>query len=291
MSILVIGSTGQIGSQVVLHLVGHGVEVRALSRHPALHRFPEGVTPVKGDLTDIESMREALAGVTTLFLLNPVVDDELTRAQLTLNLAVTAGIQRLVYFSMKNSDTFADVPHATAKFATEQMITRFGLPATILRPNYFMQNDANYKAPLLDEGRYPMPIGGLGTSMADIRDIGEVAARLLLRRENSPEPLPSELIELSGADVLTGSSVAAIWAEVAGRPVAYMGDDVAAYEKRTSAHVPNWLAYDNSLMFRGFQRDGMVAAPGAVAQLTELLGRPPRTYRDFAQQTLAEWRA
>lgn len=84
--------------------------------------FPAGVQTVTGDMTDLESMREALKGVTTLFLLNAVVPDELTQALTTLDLAADAGIQRIVYFSVFNGILFSDVPHFTAKYNVEKAI-------------------------------------------------------------------------------------------------------------------------------------------------------------------------
>ena len=73
MTILVTGSTGTIGSQVVQRLAGQSARIRALVRGDASKaKFPAGVEPVEGDMTDITSMRTALKGVDTLFLLNAV---------------------------------------------------------------------------------------------------------------------------------------------------------------------------------------------------------------------------
>jgi len=103
-------------------------------------------------------MRAALAQASTLFLLNAVTPDEVTQALITLNVAREAGIERIVYFSVMHSDKFTDVPHFTGKYTAERMIEQFDLPATILRPAYFMQNDASLKDTILGIGVYPMPI-------------------------------------------------------------------------------------------------------------------------------------
>src|SRR3954467_13755012 len=87
MSILVTGSTGSIGSAVTARLAEAGAEVRALTRRPDEFKGPQGVRPVAGDMTDIASMRAALQGVDTLFLLNAVTPDELTQGLATLGLA------------------------------------------------------------------------------------------------------------------------------------------------------------------------------------------------------------
>lgn len=291
MTILVTGSSGTIGSLIVRQLADRGAEVRALARDPDKAKFPAGVTPVKGDLADVDAMRVALAGTDTLFLLNAVVPDELTQALITLNLARDAGIRRVVYFSVFNGDIFTDVPHFSGKHTAERMIAQFDIPATILRPAYFMQNDISLKEAIVGHGIYPMPIGGIGVAMADVRDIAEIAAVSLIRRESAAEPLPREIIEIAGPDTLTGDAVAAIWSDVLGRPVSYAGDDLDAFEQQSRTQIPGWMAYDMRMMARGFQRDGMVAKAGNLDRMTGLLGRPPRTYRNFAEETMRHWQS
>ena len=75
MTILVTGATGTIGGQVVEQLVKRGADVRALVRDPAKANLPAGVAVVQGDLLDIDSLRGAFSGVSTLFLLNAVAAD------------------------------------------------------------------------------------------------------------------------------------------------------------------------------------------------------------------------
>lgn len=289
MSILVTGSTGVIGSQVLARLQGQGVEVRALTRSPEKAQLPAGVTAVKGDLSDIESMRQALAGVSTLFLLASNAADELTQALQTLNLAREAGVRGIVYLSVFKAQEYTNVPHFTGKYTVERMIEQYQMPATVLRPAYFIQNDLRQKDALLTHGVYGMPIGSKGLSMVDIGDIGEAAARELLRRERANAPLPRETYALVGPDALNAEAVAAIWSEVLGKAVRYGGDDLDVMEQRMKAFAPGWLAYDLRLMLGRYQSDGAVATPAEIERLTALLGRPPRSYRDFAKAAAAEW--
>ena len=96
MAILVTGSTGVIGQQILKHLNGSGVEVRALTRTPEKAQFPAGVAAVKGDLSDVDAVRQAINGVSTLFLLAPNAADELTQALQTLSVAREAGVKGVV---------------------------------------------------------------------------------------------------------------------------------------------------------------------------------------------------
>lgn len=290
MAILVTGGTGTIGSNVLKHLSGQGVEVRALTRDPDKARFPDGITPIRGDMLDVDAMRGALSGVSTLFLLNAVAADELSQALLTLNLAHEAGVRGVVYFSVFNGREFTNVPHFTAKHAVEAMIEQFDIPATILRPNCFMQNDTWFKDALLGAGIYPFPIGDKGVSMVDARDVAEIAAKALLERERASEALPYQIIKVVGPQPLTGASMATVWSNLLGKTVQYSGDATAPFEKKMTGFGPAWAAMDLRLMLNRFVQDEMRASPHDVEEMTSLLGRPPRSYADFAAETLAHWR-
>jgi uncharacterized protein YbjT (DUF2867 family) len=284
MTILVTGPTGTIGRQVVEQLTKRGTDLRALVRDPAKANFPAGVTVVQGDLLDIDSLREAFAGVSTLFLLNAVTPDEFTQALISLNVAREARVERVVYLSVIHSDLYVNVPHFAGKFGVERMIEQMGFNATILRPAYFMNNDLTIKDVVLGYGVYPMPIGSKGLAMIDARDIGEIAAIELIRREQAAGPVALDRINLVGPDTLTSADVAAIWSEVLGRTIAYPGDDTAGFEQNLRQFMPSWMAYDMRLMAERFLTDGMLPEAGNVARLTTLLGRPLRSYRDFVAE-------
>lgn len=284
MTILVTGATGNIGRKVVEHLVERGADVRALVRDPSKAVFPTGVSVVQGDFLDIDSLRNAMSGVSTLFLLNAVVPDEFTQALIALNVARSAGIERIVYLSVIHADVYVNVPHFAGKFGVERMIEQMGFKATILRPAYFMQNDLMVKDVITGYGAYTMPVGAKGLAMIDTRDIAEIAALELLRREQAAEPLALDRINLVGPETLTGTDIAAIWSDVLARPIGYGGDDTEGFEQNLKQLVPAWMAYDMRLMGERFLTDGMLPEAGDVERLTALLGRPLRRYRDFASE-------
>jgi uncharacterized protein YbjT (DUF2867 family) len=284
MTILVTGASGTVGRHVVEHVVRRGADVRALVRDPTKASFPAGVAIAQGDLLDVDSLRSAFSGVSALFLLNAVVPDEFTQALIALNIARETGIKRIVYLSVIHSDVYVNVPHFAAKFAVERMIEQMGLQATILRPAYFMNNDVTIKDVVTGYGVYPMPIGGKGLAMIDVRDIGEIAAIELIRREQAAASFPLNRINLVGPETLTGADVAAIWTDILGRPIAYPGDDTAAFEQNLRQFMPSWMAFDMRLMAERFLTEGMLPDAGDVARLETLLGRPLRSYRNFAAE-------
>src|SRR5260370_19972473 len=130
---------------------------------------------------------------------------------LALSTAREAGVTGIVYLSVFKGEAYADVPHFAGKHTVERMMEALELPATVLRPAYFIQNDLRQKDPLLNFGAYGVPIGSTGVSMVDIRDIGEAAAIELVRREQASAPLGREAYALVGPDSLTLNDLARIW--------------------------------------------------------------------------------
>jgi uncharacterized protein YbjT (DUF2867 family) len=287
MTILVTGATGRVGHHVVDQLLARDANVRVLVRDPSKAGFPSSVEVARGDTLDIEALRRAFAGIRTLFLLNAVAGDEFTQAIITLNIARESGVERVVYLSVFDADRAVNVPHFAVKSGAERMLEAMGFSATILRPAYFIDNELMIKDVIFNYGVYPMPIGGKGVAMVDARDIAEVAAIELVRRDRAEGKLPSETINLVGPDTLTGSDLATIWSETLGRPIVYGGDDPSGFEQNLANIMPKWMAYEMRLMVERYVSDGMIPGAGDVERLTRILGRPLHNYRDFASHLAA----
>lgn len=288
MTILVTGATGRVGQHLVAQLVKRNANVRVLTRTPAKVKFDDAVEVAQGDLLDIDSLRQAFKGVRSLFLLNAVTGDEFTQALITLNIAREAGVERVVYLSVFDADQAVNVPHFAVKYGAERMLEQMGFSATILRPAYFIDNELMIKDVIVNHHIYPMPVGNKGIAMVDVRDIAEVAAIELLRRDNAPDKLPVETINLVGPDNLTGEEIAAIWSETLGHTVTYGGDDPSGFEQNMASFMPKWTAYEMRLMAERYVSHGMIAKTGDVERLTQMLGRPLHSYREFARTVRAQ---
>ena len=131
---------------------------------------------VNGDILDVDSLRTAFDGVSTLFLLNAVVPDEFTQAMVALNVARSAGIERIVYLPVIHADLYANVPHFAGKFGVERMIEQMGMKPPILRPAYVIQNDLTIKVVITATASTRCPHIDKGLAMIDVRDIAEIAA-------------------------------------------------------------------------------------------------------------------
>ncbi len=287
MKILVTGGTGNVGGAVVTELLKRRAEVRVLARkQPDSGKLPAGVEIAIGDLLDPVSVEQALQGVDGLFLLNAVVTDELTQALIAYGVAKRMGVKHVTYLSVLKVDQFRDVPHFASKLAVESALREFGVPFTILRPGYYIQNDANLKDALLGPGVYPMPIGNAGIAVADVRDIAEAAAISLTEDGHD-----SQTYDIVAPTTISGLGNAALWSKLLRREIKYTGHNFDQWEQAMRARMPSWSAFDLRMMFQGYFDRGFESTETEVARLTKLLGHTPRSYEEFATQTAAIWKA
>lgn len=282
---LVLGATGTVGSAVVDELLARGEEVRAPSRSAdRLDELPDAVEGVAGDLTDPATYDEIFRGFDRLFLLNPVSPDELHQGLAAVEEARAVGAERVVYLSVHRADAGARIPHFAAKLAVERALEASGLPHTVLRPNNFFQNDLWLRKPIVEHGVYPQPIGDVGLSRVHVGDIAEAAANALTADEN-----PGGIVPLVGPDALTGPDCARTWSEALGREVSYGGDDLDAWSEAALEDMPGWMVWDFRLMYRMFQREGLIASESDLAVTREILGREPTSFDDWARETAEGW--
>jgi len=287
MKVMVLGGTGKVGSQVVRELLARKADVHVLTRNPdKASGLPSGVRAVRGDLLDPSTVRSVFQGMDGVFLLNPVSPTETHEGLMAVDGMRLSGVKRVAYLSVHHVDAAPHLPHFGSKIAVETAVKASPFEWTILRPNNFYQNDAFFKDALLEYGVYPQPIGDVGVSRVDVRDIAEAAAIALTAGAHA-----GETSNLVGPEAVTGKSTAEVWSRVLGRPIAYGGNDLDAWEKQSLQYMPAHLAFDFRLMYQFFQEKGLRATPADVERQTKLLGHPPRRFEDYARETAAEWKA
>jgi uncharacterized protein YbjT (DUF2867 family) len=284
MKILVTGGTGRVGSEVVKELQKRHADIRLLMRKDDAP-VPASVESAIGDLLDPPSVEKAMDGVDKLYLLNAVLPDELTQGLIAYDLAKKLKLRHVVYHSVFRVEHFKDVPHFAPKLAIESALREFDVPFTIIRPNYFIQNDGTLKDALTKTGIYPMPLGQVGISAVDIRDIAEAAAIALTSDRHF-----GKTYNLNGPEVLSGPKIASTWSGLLSKEIRYSGDDMDAFEAQMRKTAPSWSAFDIRMMFEGYLERGFTAEDGDLETLTKLLGHTPRRYEDFARETLLKWK-
>jgi uncharacterized protein YbjT (DUF2867 family) len=224
-------------------------------------------------------------GVDGVFLINTVSPTEIHEGLLSVCALRDENVKRLVYLSVHHADAVPWVPHFGGKLGIEQAVLKSGVPATILRPNNFYQNDYWFKDAMLQHGVYPQPLGDVGLNRVDVRDIAEAAAIALTTTGHE-----GQTYDLVGPEAHTGKSTAEAWSRALGRPIAYGGNDLDAWEKQSLQYMPDWAVFDMRHMYVFFQAKGLKASPEAIERQTKLLGHSPRSFGAFVGETAAAWK-
>lgn len=228
-TIAVAGATGAQGGAVVDALLERGARVRALVRSTGSERARilsgRGVELVQIDAKDSASLRNALQGVDASFFMttpygdsqNTNIDGEIQQGVDFVDAATAAEVPHVVFSSVGGAERHSGVPHFESKRRIEEHLLGSGLPATIVRPVFFMDNFLSM-APTVEGSelvlRLPFP-DGIKLQTVAVRDIGVVVASALL----DPAVVPAA-IEIAG-DELTGSEIAATFGAYVGLSARY----------------------------------------------------------------------
>ena len=146
------------------------------------------------------------------------------------------------------------------------------------------EGDPTSKDPLTKADIYSIPLGDVGVSAVDTRDIAEATAIVLASDEHY-----GKAYNLNGPEALSGPKAASIWSKLLGKEIRYGGDDMDAFEEQMRKRAPAWSAFDIRMMFEGYLERGFVAEDGDIETLTKLLGHTPCRYEDFAKETALSW--
>ena len=220
--ILVTGATGQQGGATVHHLLNRGWTVRGLTRNPnsakAQKLTAAGVEVIQGDLDDRASLDAALQGVYGVYSFPNMslgIEGEVRQGKLMADAAKAAGVEHFVQGSVGGVERNSGVPHFESKWQVEEYVRSLGLPATFLRPVFFMDN-FNWKREQVLNGTF-VSLGMASNKPLQLiaaDDIGVFAALAF----ESPQEYIGLGLELAG-DELTEPETVAIMANVISRPI------------------------------------------------------------------------
>ncbi|MCK2029317.1 SDR family oxidoreductase [Microbacterium galbinum] len=272
MTILVTGATGQLGRLVIDSLLQRGAEpssivagVRDLTK--ASDIAARGVRTAVVDYDRADTIAAALEGVDSVLLISgSEVGRRTAQHQAVIDAAKAAGVGKLVYTSAPKAPT-SDLVLAPEHKATEELIAASGIPAVILRNNWYTENYAGNIAQARETGVVAASVGDGRVASASRKDFADAAAVVLLEDGHL-----GQAYELGGDVAWTYDELAAAIAEVIGSPVEYRAltaeEHAAALESAglDAGTVGFVTALDAGI------RDGALADTDGT--LARLIGRP-----------------
>lgn len=277
--ILVIGATGTMGREVMRSLSGR-CRLRALvhsdsSDMEVARRYPQAER-VQRDLLEDRSLERAFAGVNRLFLLTPSVPAQTRLEENALAAALGAGVERIVYVS--STDVRWEIELSAAHRTIERRLASSGVQHTVLRPEYLLDNLLG-EVDELARGKLVAPSGGGRCPFVDARDVGAVAATVLL----AARP-PSGPLEVTGPDSLSWAELADRLQRALGRTLAHVDPSPAEWARGAmAAGMAPWLADALAEYFETLRERPL----GASEDVKRVTGRNPRSVEEFAADVLA----
>lgn len=223
--ILVCGATGKQGGAVARSLLERGFRVRALTRDPqkpeAQALAEQGAEVVQGDMEDRSAVNQVLIeGVYGVFSVQNFwetgYDGEVQQGKTVADAARAAGVDHFVYSSVGSAHRKTGIPHFESKREIEEHVRQIGLPFTIFRPTFFMQN-WEWTREMILGGTLAQPLDpDKPLQQVAVEDIGAFAAMAF----ENPDSWIGREVDLAG-DEQSMSEIAETYGRVIGREVSY----------------------------------------------------------------------
>ena len=221
MTIVVTGATGHLGRLAIEHLLARGVAASSIvgvgrNVEKLAELAASGVGTAVVDYADAASLDTALAGAESLVLVSgSEVGHRVAQHGAVIDAAKRAGVGRIVYTSAPHATT-SELVIAPEHKVTEELIAASGIPATILRNNWYHENYAATLPQVAATGVYVASTGEGRVASAARSDYAEAIAVVL-----TGDGHEGAVYELSGDTAWNGHEFAAAASEALGREVLY----------------------------------------------------------------------
>ncbi len=293
-TILVVGATGFLGSEICRQLTTAGSSVRGLVRDTSdptkVSKLKSlDVETVQGDVRDRASLEDACKGVTAVistvssmpFAYQPEVNDvQKVDLEGVTNLIEAAKANHVSHFTYTSipEDTELDFPLDHAKREVERRLKGSGLEYTILRPSYFMEvwlspavgfDAANAKAAIYGSGRNPI-------SWIAVQDVAKFAVASL-----DHPAAKNATLDLGGPEALNPLAVVKLFEQVGGRSFEVQFVPEEALEAQQAAATDPMQKSFSALM-RLYAKGN----PIEMSALLETFGIQPTTVDQYAKRVL-----
>lgn len=272
--ILVTGATGNTGSGLVPALREAGVDVRAFVRDESKAQPLKdmGVEIVVGDLDQPETIDPAVEGVDKIFLLTWNGQTEAQQGRNVIEAAKRAGNVHIVRYAGWGSEKSRIIKNQQQ---VEEALKSSGLPWTMLKPTFFMQNTMMAAQTVASDGMIYWDMKDGKLAMIDVRDAIDAAAAILTGSGHE-----GNTYILTGPASISFHDVARTFSKVLGKDVKYVSvPGEAAIESMVGMGIPEWIAKGYTELSEGFVEGFADSVSDTVLTLT---GHRARSFEQFA---------
>ncbi|MFJ3823429.1 NAD(P)H-binding protein [Streptomyces nodosus] len=276
--ILVTGATGNVGSALLRELQECGAGLlRGFTRDASRVSFPKGVEAVEGDFAAPESLKPALDGVRSLFLVSRMGPDA--------EIIAAAGRAGVEHVALVSSITVQSHPHlgpAGENLAVERLLKDSGMAWTILRPTQFASNAMMWAASIRSGEAVRAPYAEIGLPTIHPADIASVARVALTEPGHQ-----GRTYALTGPEPVTARQQVEAIAAALGRDVPFI--EISRQEARDQMTAVFGEEAANAVLDAtgGDVNDELLAVRDTLSQVTGFPGRP---FRQWAEENVHVFR-
>jgi uncharacterized protein YbjT (DUF2867 family) len=278
-TVLVTGASGTVSTALLGALKGKpGLRLRALARDPAKAQAlqKDGVEVVAGDLEEPDTLAEAFEGVDILWLLTPASALEPSMGSNAIMAARRARVGHIVRNSAIKAGHHAPNRNGRLHALVEETVKASGIPWTILRPHYYMQNLLSSAHSVASDGTLYMNMGQGRVGMIDGRDVGVFAAKVI----ENPGPHAGKVYTPTGPEVTTMGEAADTLRQVLGKPVSYVAlPQEAAQQAMLGFGLSRWFV-GNVVDYGRAYSDGW--GDFVTKDFKDVTGHEARSFKQFA---------
>jgi uncharacterized protein YbjT (DUF2867 family) len=281
---LITGASGSVGKAVLFEAVRKEPKVRAMFRSKEdAAKAPSGCEPVLADYADKASLRKALAGVTSVYVVCSPMPQLVELEGNMLEACKESGVQHVVLNSALGA---GDYPKSFPSWhrKVEDKLKATGLSYTILRPNGFLQNIVMYNAPSIrTQGAFYVAMGDAKVSYLDVGDIAIVAVKALKGGAHA-----GKTYELNGPEAISNTELAKRISKIAARTVSYVDiPESAQREAMIGLGMPEWQVTALLELQQYYKQGGGAKTDGLLKSLIE---RDPVTLDQYLAANAKEFR-
>jgi uncharacterized protein YbjT (DUF2867 family) len=282
--ILVTGGTGMVGGDMVRILSRQGVPARALTRNPQKAPNLPGITWVTGDLAKPETLPAAFDGADMLFLVSSIGEDTVELQHNGIEAARNSGLRHIVKLSAFGASDHTKAPICAWHYQIEKEMQQSGMDWTTLRPHHFMQNLLTQTQYIINDGVVYSASGDGKIPYIDARDIAAVAVATLTKPGHH-----GKKYVITGSEALSYRQATEIISNTIGKPLRFIDEtpDEARARRKREGYPPAII--ESALAIAAYQRAGGKTVT-ITSVVTDLTGRPPRTFLEFARDHAAFFR-
>ena len=273
-TILVTGATGNIGHEIISSIDKTLFNIRGtIKSKQDTERLPKGVEPVIFDFENINTFSKALEGVSRVFLMRPPQMGDPKKFHPFIDACKESKIKQIVFLSLLGVQYNPLAPHGYI----EKYIVKSGIPYTLLRPSFFMQNLSTTHCKDIKEcNEIVVPAGKGRTSFIDSRDVGAFGAKVF----ESASHL-NKAYDLTGSEALNYYQVAGIISNTTSKKIVYTNPSSAEFVKRMES---NGVSKDFINVMKGIYLVAKLRLAGKITKDFEVvMGRKPITFEKFAK--------